>query len=253
MCGHGSILFLPGSRIGGRGYSSITSPCFSAENSSHHRDSLDPRRLFPCTWKLNPSVKKNPLSTNVSFELTFVTAPSGSLFISLLFYASIECQTGLGWKDGACLVPWAGTPSTRIFLFVAEGRLGMFVEEPWTWWGGAEAKAEGRGAVSVPEFLQPRGAGAGSAWEAIRGCGAACAQPQLITASPAPLLGEADGSQTEDGPLMESLPGPVPALGPESARGHIRSVPLMRRAGGAGRCADISPRSLSREACKREG
>lgn len=27
--------------------------------------------------------------------------------------------------------------------------------EPWRWWGGAAAEAGGRGAVSVPGFLQP--------------------------------------------------------------------------------------------------
>lgn len=79
ICGHSSILFLPGSKGGGRGCSSIMSPCFSVENSSHHRNSLDSRRIFLCTWKLNPSVKMDPLCTGVSFELTFVTAPSASL------------------------------------------------------------------------------------------------------------------------------------------------------------------------------
>lgn len=80
-----------------------------------------------------------------------------------------------------------------------------------------------------------------------------CVQSQLITASQTPLLGEADGNQTKDGPLIESLASPVPAPSLELVQGHIRSLPLTRAAQGGGRCADISPRLLSRGACKREG
>lgn len=103
------------------------SPCFSAENFSYHRSSLDSRRLCPCTFKLNPSVKKKLLSATVSLELssvvapsTFVAAPSKSPSISLLlFYAFIPpCRGRKTWD----VCPWSPSPGWQSWFSQHEGQ-----------------------------------------------------------------------------------------------------------------------------------
>lgn len=120
------VLFLPGSKSGGRYYVSIMSPCFLVENFSYHRSSLY-SRLFPCTIRLNPSVKKNLLSTSASFELTIVIAPQPlswhpqNLYQSLYYCFMFSFLLVRGRRTwDAC--PWSPSPGWQSWFSQHEGQ-----------------------------------------------------------------------------------------------------------------------------------